>query len=150
MNDFWKFLKGTLYVCVYILPMIAGLIMIVSGNGSSSNDYTPSQQQKSDGLYQTSTPVPSYNYTPSQSVGNVEPCYTTSSREKTPDDAYSEGYDDGYAQGKEDGRNGCSHGYGYDDGTSYYDYYATKYKEGYEVGYDDGYSNGQSEYEEEE
>ena len=132
-----------IYFCLLCIPGLIGLIMIASGNGTSTkktttptynNSVVPQMRLKEDIRSSQST-----NYQiQSQSVNT---------RSSTPDDAYDEGYDNGYEQGRYDGRHGHSCGYNYDNGSDYYNYFETMYQGGYEAGYEDGYSSGKSEYE---
>lgn len=144
MRRFWEILKILVWI-IYFSPLVVGLLMIITGNGSANKDSTI-PTTKTNTIY---TPPSNSTSTYSAAIQQTEPV-RYSNGAKTPEDAYNEGYDDGYEQGKEDGRNGYSHGANYDDSSDYYDYYETKYQEGYESGYDEGFSEGNSQYEDEE
>ena len=155
-KNIWDVLK-VIYFCLLCLPGLIGLIMIASGNGTSSKKTTPPKN-----TYQN-TVKPIQNYispinspTGIQRMNDVQenyysqPSRRSSSGAPTPDDAYDEGYENGYEQGYYDGLNGYSYGFNYDDDTHYYNIYETKYQDGYEEGYEEGYNDGQNDYEEDD
>jgi flagellar biosynthesis/type III secretory pathway protein FliH len=158
-KNIWDVLKA-IYFCLLCIPGLIGLIMIASGNGTSTKKTTTPTYKNYQNPYNSVTPQmrpidpqiqrlleDARNTQPANYQRQPQPSRTYS---PTPDDAYDEGYENGYEQGRYDGRRGYSYGYNYDDDSDYYNYYETRYQEGYEEGYDDGYSDGNSEYEEEE
>ena len=157
-KDIWETIK-VIYYCLMGIPLLIGLVMVASGNGTSTKKTTKPTYNNYQNPYHSVSPQTrpidpkiqkiiedAKNAQPATYQRQTQPARTYS---PTPDDAYEEGYENGYEQGRYDGRHGYSHGYNYDDDSEYYNYYETRYQEGYEEGYDDGYSDGSAEYEEE-
>ena len=154
MEDFWYTLKVICSV-IFVSPAIVALIMIATGNGSSSGSKAGSWKEKRiEYEKQRNAQERLNNQTirsttiPLEFQRDIAPTYK--SYAPTPDDAYDEGYDSGYEQGVKDGQRGRCSGSGYDNSNSYYNHYETMYEEGYESGYDEGYRHGRSWYEDNE
>lgn len=96
MRRFWEILKIFVWI-IYFSPLVVGLLMIITGNGSANKDST-TPTTKINTIY-----TPPSNSTPTYSVPiqQTEPV-RCSNGAKPPEDAYNEGYDDGYEQGKEE------------------------------------------------
>ena len=83
MNDFLKFLKG-IGIIIMIAPPIIGLLMIATGNGSSSGGSWKQKREKyererSERLYMDEQKRMQENTIRYQSIPTVQPTYSSSS-----------------------------------------------------------------------